>query len=61
MPRDTARNPARVGQFYFGDIATRWVRFTSALTPGITDSRQLRLFEADVTTLRMAELKVDPV
>ena len=29
--------------------------------PGITDSRQLRLFEADVTTLRMAELKVDPV
>ena len=27
----------------------------------ITDSRQLRLFEADVTTIRMAELVIDPV
>ena len=28
---------------------------------GLTDSRQLRLFEADVTTIRMAELAIDPV
>ena len=28
---------------------------------GPTDSRQLRLFEADVTTIRMAELAIDPV
>ena len=28
---------------------------------GLTDSRQLRLFEADVTTIRMAELVIDPV
>ena len=28
---------------------------------GLTDSRQLRLFEADVTTIRMAELEIDPV
>ena len=27
----------------------------------LTDSRQLRLFEADVTTIRMAELAIDPV
>jgi hypothetical protein len=24
--------PVRVGQIYFGDVARRWVRFTSALT-----------------------------
>ena len=28
---------------------------------GLTDSRQLRLFEADVTTIRMAEMVIDPV
>ena len=27
----------------------------------LTDSRQLRFFEADVTTIRMAELAIDPV